>query len=59
MSVEYFSSIIFKDDVQNVLKTGVRDTMEDIIASLISSIIFIVLYLFKRDNLNKLVKINV
>jgi len=53
---EYIASIIFKDDVQNVLKTGVRDTMEDIIASLISSIIFVITYAFKRNKLDKLVK---
>jgi len=53
---EYFSSIIFKDDVQNVLKTGVSDTMEDIIASLVASIIFIITYIFKRKELDELVK---
>ena len=53
---EYFASIIFKSDVQNVLKTGVRDTMEDIISALISSVIFIITYIFKRDKLNEIVK---
>ena len=53
---EYFSSIIFKDDVQNVLKTGVSDTMQDIIASLVASIIFVITYIFKRNRLNEIVK---
>ena len=53
---EYVSSIIFKTDVQNVLKTGVRDTMEDIIASLGASLIFVVVYVFKRKKINELVK---
>lgn len=54
---EYFSSIIFKDDVQNVLKTGVRDTMEDIIASLMASILFIFTYIFNKQKINNIVTI--
>lgn len=53
---EYIASIIVKDDIQLVSKTGVSDTMEDIIAALISSIIFIIAYIFKRDKINEIVK---
>lgn len=53
---EYISSIIFKSDIQNVLKTGVKDTMEDIIASLTASVIFVITYITNKDKINKLVK---
>ena len=53
---EYISSIIFNDDIQNVLTTGVRDTMEDIIASFFASIIFIIFYMLRKDKVNILVK---
>ena len=53
---EYFSSMIFKNDPQDVIKTGVKDTMEDVIAALISSILFVFLYIKNRNKLNKLVK---
>lgn len=53
---EYISSIIFNDDVQNVLTTGVSDTMEDIIASFIASIIFSTVYVFKRKKIDSIVK---
>ena len=53
---EYIASIIVKDDIQLVSKTGVSDTMEDIIASLIASIIFVITYIFKRNRLNEIVK---
>lgn len=56
---EYTASIIFKDDVQNVLKTGVRDTMEDIIASLIASMLFIFVYVLKKDKLNRTIWQNI
>lgn len=53
---EYISSIIFKDDIQLVLKTGVSDTMEDIIASFIASMLFIVVFILKKDKVNSLVE---
>ena len=54
--IEYISSIIFKEDVQDVLKTGVRDTMEDIIVCLISCILFMIVYAFKSNKLENIVK---
>lgn len=54
--IEYILSIITKSDVQDVLKTGVRDTMEDIIASLTACSLLIIVYLSKKEELNKLVK---
>ncbi len=54
---EYISSIVFKEDVQNVLTTGVSDTMEDIIASFIASIIFSVTYTFKKKKIDSIIKI--
>ena len=42
--------------VQDVLKTGVRDTMEDIIACLISCILFMIVYAFKSNKLENIVK---
>ena len=53
---EYIASIVFKEDVQNVLTTGVRDTMEDIIASLISCGLFQIMYVLKKEKLNNIVK---
>jgi len=53
---EYINSIIFKDDIQQVLKTGVRDTMEDIIAALIASVLFVFTYILKKDKLDLIVK---
>jgi len=53
---EYISSIVFNDDVQHVLTTGVRDTMEDIISSLVASIIFVITYIFKKDKIDTLVE---
>lgn len=53
---EYVSSIIFNEDIQNVLTTGVKDTMEDIISSLVASIIFVVIYIFKKNKLDLLLK---
>lgn len=53
---EYIASIIFNEDVQNVLATGVSDTMEDIIASFIASILFTVVYALKKDKINSIVK---
>ena len=48
--------LVFKEDVQNALTTGVRDTMEDIIASLISCGLFQIIYVFKKEKIDKIVK---
>lgn len=53
---EYIASVVFKEDVQNVLSTGVRDTMEDIISALISCSLFQIAYVFKNEKLNNIVK---
>ena len=54
--LEYIASFIVKSDPQDVLESGVKDTMEDIIASLIASILFIFVYVFKKDKLDKIIK---
>lgn len=53
---EYIASIVFKEDVQNVLTTGVSDTMEDIISALISCVLFQITYVFKREKIDYIVK---
>lgn len=53
---EYIASIVFKEDVQNVLTTGVSDTMEDIISALISCVLFQITYVFKRGKIDYIVK---
>jgi len=53
---EYISSIITKDDVQHVMDTGIKDTMEDIISSFICSIIFTIVYKFKEDKIYKIIR---
>lgn len=53
---EYIASIVFKEDVQNVLTTGVSDTMEDIISSLISCILFQIIYVFEGERINHIVE---
>lgn len=45
---EYVSNMIFGGDPQNVFKTGVNDTMLDIIVALIASIIIIIIYIYEE-----------
>lgn len=58
---EYFSDLLFKQDAQNVLTTGIHDTMTDMIAAFIGSVLFSTFYIHKekKDNnalINKFVK---
>lgn len=53
---EYIASIVFKEDVQYALTTGVSDTMEDIISSLISCSLFQIIYVFRKEKIDKIVK---
>lgn len=58
---EYFSDKIFGKDAQNVITTGINDTMKDMVSAFIGSILFIMLYVYdERTNkniiLNNLIK---
>ena len=44
---EYFSDNLFNKDAQNVLTTGVNDTMKDMVAALIGSILFNIMYVYE------------
>lgn len=45
---EYTSDKILKGDTQNVLTTGVNDTMQDVIMAFLASLFFIIFYSFKE-----------
>lgn len=45
---EYICSLIFNVDPQNNLTTGVNDTMQDIIVAFLGSILFSIIYYFKK-----------
>lgn len=45
---EYICSIVFNVDPQNNLTTGVNDTMQDIIVAFLGSILYSILYYFKK-----------
>ena len=49
---EFTSDSLLGYDAQKVIETGVTDTMKDIICALLGSILFIITYLYKKDNLN-------
>lgn len=44
---EYFSDILFKQDAQNVLTTGIHDTMKDMIAAFLGSVLFSIVYVYE------------
>ena len=44
---EYICDQLFQKDAQNVLTTGVGDTMQDMIAATIGSILVIIMYLYE------------
>lgn len=48
---EFFSDLILKGDAQRVVTSGVTDTMTDMIAAFISSIIFSCIYHYKASKL--------
>lgn len=45
---EYFSDILFNQDAQNVLTTGIHDTMKDMIAAFIGSVLFNIVYVYEK-----------
>lgn len=51
---EYFSDILFKQDAQNVLTTGIHDTMKDMIAAFLGSILFSIVYVYARKTSNNI-----
>ena len=54
---EYSVDIIFKKDAQKVLKTGVNDTMGDMISCFIGTILFNIIYTYEeKTNKNILIK---
>lgn len=58
---EYFNDNLFGKDAQNVLTTGVDDTLKDMIAAFIGSILFNIMYIYevKTGNtilINKFIK---
>lgn len=52
---EYFNDNIFGKDAQNVLTTGVNDTMDDMIAALIGSILFNIMYIYEQITNNQII----
>jgi len=51
---EYFNDNLFGKDAQNVLTTGVDDTMKDMIAAFLGSILFNVMYIYEAKTGNKI-----
>ena len=51
---EYTCDNLFGKDAQNVLTTGVNDTMGDMIAALIGSILFNIMYIYEEKTNNSL-----
>lgn len=49
---EFICNIIFGGDAQNVVKTGVDDTMIDIIAAFLGSILLCTAYLYEEESKN-------
>lgn len=52
---EYFSDILFKQDAQNVLTTGIHDTMKDMIAAFLGSILFNIVYVYEVKSGNNII----
>ena len=51
---EYFNDNLFGKDAQNVLLTGVNDTMKDMIAAFIGSILFNIMYIYEAKTGNNI-----
>jgi len=45
---EYFSDMLFNQDAQNVLTTGINDTMKDMVAAFIGSLLFNIMYVYEE-----------
>ena len=52
---EFISDNIFGKDAQNVLTTGVNDTMMDMILASLGSLTFVITYIFEEFNNKKLI----
>ena len=52
---EFISDNIFGKDAQNVLTTGVADTMMDMILATLGNLLFILIYIFEEFNNKKLI----
>jgi len=52
---EYFCDKMFGKDAQNVLTTGVNDTMNDMVAAFIGSIIFNIMYIYEEKTGNNII----
>lgn len=52
---EFISDNIFGKDAQNVLMTGVNDTMMDMILASLGSLTFVITYIFEEFNNKKLI----
>lgn len=50
---EYICDLLFSKDAQNVLTTGVGDTMQDMIAATIGSILVIIMYAYEVKSKNR------
>lgn len=51
---EFFNDKLFCKDAQNVLTTGIYDTMMDMISAFIGSILFNIMYIFEEKSHNPL-----
>ena len=51
---KYFSDILFNQDAQNVLTTGIHDTMKDMIAAFLGSILFCMVYVYEEKSGNNI-----
>lgn len=47
---EFMSDKLFNADAQNVIKTGVTDTMQDMIVALLASLLYVISYLYEKCN---------
>jgi len=52
---EFFNDNLFRKDAQNVLTTGVADTMKDMIAAFIGSILFNIMYIYEEKTNNTII----
>ena len=53
--IEFVGDKLFHHDAQNVLTTGVDDTMKDMIVAILASILFCLLYAYEEVNNKKLI----
>ena len=51
---EFTSDKLFGKDAQNVLTTGVDDTMKDMIVAALGTILYLILYVYEEINNKKI-----